>query len=65
VFVHIEQRILAFEDKELCPYRTAFIQRPRSQITIKKYYRRSPDCFFVQFCMMQMDIGVWADMGCF
>ena len=45
MFVHNEQRTLALEDIELCPYRTAFIQRPHPQTTIKKYYRLAPDCF--------------------
>lgn len=62
MFVHIEQRTLAFEDRELCPHKTTFIQRPRSQTTIKKYYRRPPDCFLCNLWLIQMDIDVWEDI---
>jgi len=52
MFVHNEQRTLALGDIELCPYRTAFIQRSRSQTTIKKYYRLIPDCFLCNLWWM-------------
>ena len=50
MFVHNEQRTLALEDIELCPYRTAFIHRPRSQTTIKNI-TGSRLTVFVQFMM--------------